>query len=113
MRIKNKSGERNLKSGGLVRRLALVFGMVAGGLIVVTVFVSVSFASKGSQLMAVEREIARVTTENSGLSEQVVRLTSVSGLLPGIEETDFVDPEVIEYLSSDLARQPDIMAKLP
>ncbi|OGC69541.1 hypothetical protein A2415_05330 [candidate division WWE3 bacterium RIFOXYC1_FULL_39_7] len=113
MRFRNTKLEVEQKKSNVVRRLTIFLGGIAGVLVVVTVVVSVGYASKGSELMIVEREISKLTTENGEIEEQIVRLTSVSNLVEGIEETDFIDPENIEYLSSDLAQGQDIIAKLP
>lgn len=114
MRLRNnRIEETEQKKGSAVRRLTMLLSGVAGILVVVTVIVSVNYASKGSELMMVEREISKLTTENSEVEEQIVKLTSVSNLVEGIEETGFIDPENIEYLSSDLAQGQDIIAKLP
>ena len=113
MRLRNTKVEGEQKKSNVVRRLTMLLGGIAGVLVVVTVVVSVNYASKGSELMMVEREISKLTTENSEVEEQIVKLTSVSNLVEGIEETGFIDPEKIEYLSSDLAQGQDIIAKLP
>lgn len=113
MRIRKTETVVEVKRGGLIKKLAVLFGVVAGGLVVATVFVSVSFASKGSQLMLVEKEIEKVSAENNEIREQVVKRTSVSDLVAEIDKTDFTDPETLEYLSADMALQPEIIAKLP
>jgi cell division protein FtsL len=101
-KVKNKTKFR-------VRLLPLV-GCLFAMLVVTSVFVSISSASKGSELMEIEREMQDMSARNQQLKMEMISGTSLKYIAERADELGMVRPEKIMYLnqetmkSSSLAR---------
>jgi len=82
-------------------KTAKILGILMIVLIMGTVFVSISYSSKGSELLMIEREIAQVERENRDIKTKVIKETSLTKLTEAVDELELIKPEetAVVYLS--------------
>ena len=65
------------------------------------VFVSITNSSKGSELVAIEKEIAMVERDNRELTTKIVKETSLTKLMDRVPEMKMEKPEELVYLTNE------------
>lgn len=82
-------------------KTAKILGVFMIILIMGTIFVSISYSSKGSELLMIEREIAQVERENRDIKTKVIKETSLTKLTEAVDGLELVKPEeaAVVYLS--------------
>ena len=98
---------RNYKNFKKFREVPLLV-MFLVLLVAAAVFLSIEAATKGAQLMYLEKEIAKVEKENKALTSSLVQDTSLTKIAQMAEELGMKRPKSIIYLNNK-----DTVAKLP
>jgi cell division protein FtsL len=86
----------------------MAFGLILFILVMGSVIVSVKGASKGAELVKLEREILLVEQENRDLRANMLSHTSLSRIEEEAPNRGLIKPEHIVYIQA-----PDPIAKLP
>ncbi|HET7713479.1 MAG TPA: hypothetical protein VFK94_03830 [Patescibacteria group bacterium] len=89
---------RSANSG--LKRFASAVGIVTLSLTLLTLAFANSLATEGGTRAEIEQEIARLSTENSDLRSQVANQTSVSKIYERALSLGFVNPKLLEKVSS-------------
>jgi cell division protein FtsL len=78
---------------------AKVAGLILIILISGSIFTTITYSSKGSELVSIENQISDVDRENREIKTKIIKESSLTKLGDSAEQMKMIEPENIVYLS--------------
>lgn len=98
--------KQNQKTSLFGKTFMLVTGIFFVAMIV---FVTIQSVATTAEMAKIQKDEDNLTQQNSLLSEELVRLSSLNGVSSKAQELGFVKPEKVVYINKEVG----VAAKLP